>query len=137
MATQDYNVGTPLGPDPRAVQDLEAIDTYVRTQARPRIAQWPDSLAQIQDYEKWRQGLSWWIDMFVMVNDTMRTAKNKRDAINVAQHNVLPETAVVEPGAFVSPPPLPKKPGPSGFQLLLGGGLIGAVAAAIVFWRKR
>lgn len=109
MATLEYQLGTPLGPDPRAVEDLRAIDEYVRTQARPRIKEVPASEAAVVDYERWRQGVSWW-DMNVMVNDTMRLAKNKRDAINKAQGHVLPPWASVEEGAFVESPPEPEKP---------------------------
>jgi len=99
-------MGTPLGPDPRLVEDLGAIDTYVRTQSRPRVKEYPDSLKQVEAYERWRQGLGW-SDLNIWANDTMRAAKAKRDAINLAQGNVLPEDAIVEPGAFVSSPPLP------------------------------
>lgn len=107
MATLDYNLGSPLGPDPRAVSDLAAIDAYVRTQARPRVKDYPKSIKEIEAYEKWRQALGYW-DMMVMVNDTMRAAKAKRDAINVAQNNVLPEGSIVEEGAFVASPDLPR-----------------------------
>jgi len=109
MATLMYDLGTPLGPDSRAVADLQAIDDYVRTVARPKIQQYPKSQAVIEDYERWRQAVSWW-DMNIMVNDTMRFAKNKRDAINKAQGNVLPPWASVEEGAFVESPPEPEQP---------------------------
>lgn len=107
MATLDYNLGTPLGPDPRAVADLAAIDAYVRTVARPKLKDYPKSIKQVEDYEKWRQALGYW-DMMIMVNDTMRAAKAKRDAINVAQGSVLPPGSIVEEGAFVTSPDLPR-----------------------------
>ncbi|MDD5544393.1 MAG: hypothetical protein PHX83_14585 [Acidobacteriia bacterium] len=104
MATLEYNMGTPLGPDARAVTDLQAIDDYVRTVARKKIKAWPKSLPLVEDYEKWRQQVSWW-DLNVMVNDTMRTAKAKRDAINVAQGSTFDPSATVEEGAFLTSPP--------------------------------
>lgn len=104
MATTEYKMGTPLGPDPEAVADLAAIDDYVRTQARSRVTQFPKSLPLVQDYETWRQGVGYF-DMMVMVNDTMRTAKAKRDAINAAQGQVIKPDTNVEPGAFISSPP--------------------------------
>lgn len=104
MATLDYNMGTPLGPDSRAVADLQAIDNYVRTVARTKVTQWPKSLSLVEEYEKWRQQVSWW-DLNVMVNDTMRTAKAKRDAINAAQGSTFAPGTVVEEGAFVASPP--------------------------------
>lgn len=104
MATSEYKMGTPLGPDPEAVADLKAIDDYVRTQARPRVTQFPKSLPLVEDYEKWRQAVGYW-DMMVMVNDTLRTAKAKRDQINGAQNQILPPDTTVEPGAFVASPP--------------------------------
>jgi len=99
-----YNMGTPLGPDPRFSEDLQAIDDYVRTQARPKTAQFPASLPKVTDYETWRQGLGWY-DLNVVPNDTMNSAKAKRDAINVSQQNVLPSNYEVEQGSFVAPPP--------------------------------
>ncbi len=110
MATLDYNMGTPLGPDPRLVEDLKAIDTYVRTIARPRVKQYPDSLKLVEDYERWRQGLGW-SDLNIWSNDTMRSAKAKRDAINVAQGSTFPPDSIVEEGAFITSPPLPSGKG--------------------------
>lgn len=107
MATLDYKLGTPLGPDPRAVSDLAAIDTYVRTVARPRLKDYPKSIKEVEAYERWRQGLGYW-DLMIMVNDTMRAAKAKRDAINVAQGSVLDPSSIVEEGAFITSPPEPR-----------------------------
>lgn len=123
MATLDYNLGTPLGPDPRAVSDLKAIDDYVRGPARSRVKDWPKSLPLVEDYERWRQGVGYW-GLMVMVNDTMRTAKAKRDAINEAQGNLLPPDSHVEEGAFVTSPPLPAG---KGTWLVVGvlAGLVG------------
>jgi hypothetical protein len=122
MATLDYNLGTPLGPDPRAVSDLEAIDTYVRTQARLKVKEYPKSLALVEDYERWRQGLGYW-SLMIMVNDTMRAAKAKRDAINVAQGSAFPSDTIVEPGAFVTSPPMPR-----GKAWWLAAGLVAGIA---------
>lgn len=125
MATLDYNMGTILGPDSRAVADLKAIDDYVRTQARPRVAQYPKSLPLVEDYEKWRQAVSWW-DMNVMVNDTMRSAKAKRDAINAAQGQTFAPGTIVEEGAFVAGPDDPSKRAKFGAVLAVAGA--GAIA---------
>ncbi len=125
MATLDYNLGTPLGPDPRAVADLAAIDTYVRTTARDGVKKYPKSLPLIEDYEKWRQAIGYF-DMMVMVNDTMRTAKAKRDAINIAQGAVISPGTHVEPGAFITSPEQ-SEPHPFARGIIIG--VIGAVAA--------
>lgn len=143
MATLEYDMGTPLGPDPRAVADLQAIDEYVRTQARPRVEKYPKSLPVVEDYERWRQSVSWW-DMNVMTNDTMRTAKAKRDAINVAQDQKLPPGSTVEEGSFVSSPPdvdkekREQQAAMFGWKMLAVGGAVGfgAYAAWRVFGRK-
>lgn len=121
----DYNLGTPLGPDPRAVEDLEAIDTYVRETARPKIAVYPKSKLVIEDYEKWRQNISWF-DLNVMINDTMRTAKAKRDLINKAQNNTIPSTWTVEPGSFVTSPDQSKP-----FKWSLTGPTLGFIIGGI------
>ncbi len=136
MATLDYNVGTPLGPDPRAVEDLRAIDEYVRTVARSRLAKYPKSLPLVEDYERWRQQVGWW-ELNVMVNDTMRAAKAKRDAINAAQGSTFPSTTQVEEGAFVTAPPETAGIGLGwkGF-LFLGGVAAGGYAAWRVFGRR-
>lgn len=131
--TVDYNMGTILGPDSRAVADLQAIDDYVRTQARPRVAQFPKSLPLVQEYEEWRQKVGWW-ELNVMVNDTMKSAKAKRDAINRAQNQQLPETATVEEGSFVTSPEDPEKTkGGLGKVVAVAG--LGAVAGAWGLWR--
>lgn len=131
MATLDYQMGTPLGPDPRAVADLAAIDDFVRTVARTKTAEFPESLALVEEYERWRQGISWF-DLNVMVNDTMRSAKAKRDGINRAQGAVLPPEWSVEPGAFQTPPEDPDKSGPSAGAAWLLLGI--AAGAGIAVW---
>ncbi len=133
MATLDYQLGTPLGPDPRAVADLEAIDRYVREVARPRVQQYPKSLPLVEDYEAWRQKVGNW-EMLVMVNDTMKTAKAKRDAINAAQDRVLPSWARVEEGAFVSSPPDKEKEG-RGIGLAAAVGVAGVVGGIWLAWK--
>lgn len=99
-----YYLGSIGGPDPRFSEDLAAIDDYVRTQARPKTIQYPDSLKLIEDYETWRQGLGWY-DLNVVPNDTMNSAKAKRDAINKAQQNLTPADREVEKGSFITSPP--------------------------------
>lgn len=127
MATTNYNMGGPLGPDSRFVDDLDAIDTYVRTIAHPAIAKYPNSASVVADYDVWRQGLGW-SDMNVFPNDTMTNAKAKRSAINIAQGNTLPNTAVVEPGSYVTPP----KPKTSfGDQLAAAGSGVKLIAYGI------
>lgn len=127
----DYQMGTPLGPDPRAVADLAAIDKYIRESARPRVSEFPDSLDEIEAYEKWRQSVSTW-DLMVMVNDTMREAKRLRDLVNAAQNRVIPPDTMTEEGSFVSSPPATKRGGLIAGLLALGVG-VGAYAA----WRLR
>lgn len=132
MATTDYTMGTPLGPDQRAVDDLAAIDRYVREVARPRVTQFPKSLPLIQEYEAWRQSVGYW-DMMVMVNDTMRAAKAKRDGINAAQGNLLPPGSIVEEGAFVSGPDDPTKRHP--FAATVAVAAVGVAGGAWLMWK--
>lgn len=101
-----YELGGLTGPDQRFVDDLHAIDEYVRNEARARVAQWPNSLSAIEDYEKWRQGVTWLEEMTVP-NDVMANAKIKRNAINAAQGQVTPGSNNVEPGAWITSPPNP------------------------------
>ena len=101
---QSYDLGTFFGPDSRFVDDLAAIDEYVKGYARSRVSEFPGSLPLIEDYEKWRQDLGW-TDMSVFPNDTMNSAKAKRDGINAAQKNVTPADRNVEEGSFITPPP--------------------------------
>lgn len=132
MATTDYTMGTPLGPDQRAIDDLAAIDRYVREVARPRVPDHPKSLPLIQDYEAWRQSIGYW-DLMVMVNDTMRAAKAKRDAINAAQGSVLPPWARVEEGAFVSGPDDPTKRHPLAATVAVAA--VGIAGGAWLTWK--
>ncbi len=129
-------MGTPLGPDPRAVEDLAAIDTYVRTVARPKVDKWPKSLPLVEEYERWRQAVSWW-DMNVMVNDTMRTAKAKRDAINKSQGSTFPSTTQVEEGAFVTSPPDEAGTGLGWKALLFLGGAAAGIYGAVRLLGRR
>jgi hypothetical protein len=98
---EPYMIGGPGGPDERFMEDLEAVDTYVRTQSRPAIEKFPKSLPLVEEYEKWRQELSWY-DLNVVPNDTWNSARSKRNAINAAQNQVLPAWTVTEPGTFLS-----------------------------------
>lgn len=99
---EPYNIGI-TAPDSRFKADLAAVDEYVRITARGRLSAFPNSLAQIQAYEQWRQGIPWY-DMNFLPNDVMATAKSKLAAINAAQKSVLPEDTHVEPGAFLTTP---------------------------------
>jgi hypothetical protein len=120
-------MGTPLGPDPRFSDDLQAIDDYVRTQARGKVGQYPGSLKAIEDYEKWRQDLGW-VDTIVNPNQTINTAKAKRAAINQAQQQVLPADYEVESGSFQTPPEDSTKKVMSSatkFALMIGAGIVG------------
>lgn len=126
MAVKDYKLGTPLGPDPEAVADLNAIDTYVRTVSRSGVVKYPKSLPLVEDYERWRQTQGYW-QLMVFPNDVLKTAKAKRDAINQAQENVLPLDTIVEEGSFITSPEQ-KKPHP--FLWGVGIGLVAAIAAA-------
>jgi hypothetical protein len=127
-----YQLGDFLGPDGRFTEDLAAIDDYVRTQSRPNSANFPKSLPFIEDYEKWRQGLGW-SDLNVFPNDTMNSAKAKRNAINAAQNEVTPSDYVVEPGSFITSPPDVTKQTPAWvkWSIGLGAGAVGAIALLI------
>lgn len=130
---QPYNLGTLAGHDSRFDDDLDAIDTYVREEARPKIAQFPDSEGLINDYEKWRQDLGWY-DMNVVPNDTMNSAKAKRNSINAAQNNVLPPDSVVEPGSFIASPTdtsLAVMSTTTKFALTIGAALAGVLLLAV------
>jgi hypothetical protein len=130
---QPYNLGSVTGADSRFDDDLAAIDTYVREETRPKVAQFPNSESLIVDYEKWRQDLGWY-DKMVVPNDTMNSAKAKRNAINAAQQNVLPADSVVEEGSFLASPtdtskavisPITK------FSLTVGAALAGVLLLAV------
>jgi hypothetical protein len=130
---QPYNLGSVSGPDSRFEDDLAAIDTYVREEARPKIAQFPASESLINDYEKWRQDLGWY-DSNAVPNDTMNSAKAKRNAINAAQNNVLPPDSIVEPGSFIASPTDTSKAVMSPatkFALTIGAALGGVLLLAI------
>lgn len=130
---QPYNLGSITGHDARFDDDLAAVDTYIREEARPRIAQFPDSEGLINDYEKWRQDLGWY-DMNAVPNDTMNSAKAKRNAINASQNNVLPPDSVVEPGSFIASPTDTSKDVMSPatkFALTIGAALAGVLLLAV------
>lgn len=129
MAVKNYKLGTPFGPDPEAVADLNAIDTYIRTVARPRVEQYPKSLSAIQDYEQWRQTQGYW-QLMVFPNDVLKTAKAKRDAVNVAQENVLKPGSIVEEGSFITSPPETK---PHPFAWGVGIGILSVIGAVFGF----
>jgi len=101
----NYYKGTPWGPDGRFVDDLKVIDDYVRTQARPGIAQHPRSLTAVEDYEKWRQTFSLGSPETDFYPDTtMSTAKAKLFAIKAAQGQSPTPTSIAKPGEFNTPP---------------------------------
>jgi len=130
---QPYNLGSVTGPDARFEDDLAAIDTYVREEARPKIAEFPASEGLINDYEQWRQDLGWYA-MNAVPNDTMNSAKAKRNAINAAQQNVLPPDSVVEPGSFLASPTDTSKAVLSPvtkFALTIGAALGGVLLLAV------
>lgn len=68
--------------------DLKAIYNYVESQ-RPLIKQFPTVQAQIEDFERWYQGLTWF-DIHVMINDTIAEAARRRDAINRTLNQSIP-----------------------------------------------
>lgn len=130
---QPYMLGSVTGPDGRFSDDLAAIDTYIREEARPRIAQFPDSEALINDYEKWRQDLGWYAKN-ADPDTTMNTAKAKRNAINAAQQNVLPPDSVVEEGSFLASPTDSTKvviSPATKFALTIGAALAGVLLLAV------
>jgi hypothetical protein len=61
--------------------DLTAISDYVENQ-RPLIPKFRGLQAKIEDYEHWLQGLGW-VDIHVMINDTLAEAIRRKDEINV------------------------------------------------------
>jgi hypothetical protein len=130
---QPYNLGSVTGPDARFEDDLAAIDTYVREEARPKITEYPASESLINDYEKWRQDLGWYA-MNAVPNDTMNSAKAKRNAINAAQQNVLPADSVVEEGSFLASPTDTSKEVISPvtkFALTIGAAFAGVLLVAV------
>ena len=128
----DYYLGLPpFGADGRFVDDLTKIDDYVRTQARPKIAQYPKSLNAVQDYEQWRQTFSTEspIEAYLNPNGTMLTAKAKLGAIKNAQGESLSESAVAPKDRFVS---LPKDPTANSEKIKSGVKIVGAITGVIL-----
>lgn len=126
----NYYKGTPWGPDGRFVDELAAIDNYVRTQARPAIAQHPGSIGAVQDYEKWRQSFAMGSPETDLYPDsTMNTAKAKLFAIKSAQGQAPSPTSVAKPGEFNTPPEDSSKLMP---QLKTAGKIVGVVGGVIL-----
>jgi hypothetical protein len=69
-------------------------------------------------------------------NDVLKTAKAKRDAINVAQENVLKPGSIVEEGSFITSPEQTK---PHPFVWGVGIGILSVVGAMFGFrhFKKR
>jgi hypothetical protein len=126
---EPYMVGV-TSLDGRFEDDLKAIDEYVRTTARSRITQFPDSIKQIQAYEEWRLSVPWY-SMAFLPNDVMATAKNKLAAVNKAQESILKPDTQVEPGAFITPPADPEKKVSLVTQVAIGVG-VGLVGAILI-----
>jgi hypothetical protein len=130
---QPYNLGSVTGPDARFEDDLAAIDTYIREEVRPKLAQFPGSESLVNDYEKWRQDLGWYA-MNVVPNDTMNSAKAKRNEINASMDNLLPADSEIEPGSFLASPTDVSKDVISPatkFALTIGAALAGVLLLAV------
>lgn len=70
--------------------DLIAISDYVQNQ-RPKISKFPKLQPKIEDFERWLQGLGW-VDIHVMINDTIAEAARRRDEINAIEGQAIDPT---------------------------------------------
>jgi hypothetical protein len=71
-------MGTVHGPDARFLEDLSAIDAFVKGQKRSKAR---------KEYVTWRQGLGWY-DLNVDPNSTMQVAQRMQKAIQLSASNV-------------------------------------------------
>lgn len=119
--------------------NLKAIADYVQRQ-RPYVYQYPKLLPLIKSFEQWYSSLSW-MDVHVMINDTMKEAYRRRNEINEAMNQTLPEDYIPadldiqnkEPSEvrFRTMPERPKEPIiPTKYKMgaAIGAGVVGAVA---------
>jgi len=127
-STSSYHFGDFLGADKRFTEDLDKLDDYVRTHARPLVAKYPRSESVVSDYERWRQGLGWW-DYDFKPNDTMQAAIAKIGAIQKAQGEGLVPSAIAPPGKFVASP---EDPSSTGKQMKTAGKVVAGVAGVIL-----
>lgn len=127
-STSSYHFGDFLGADKRFTEDLDKLDEYVRSHARPLVAKFPHSESAIVDYEHWRQGLGWW-DYDFKPNDTMQAALSKIGAIQKAQNEALASNAIAPPGKFVVSP---EDPGSTGKQLKTATKIVAGIAGVIL-----
>ncbi len=68
--------------------ELTAISDYVQRQ-RPNIPKFRGLQDKIEDFEAWLQGLSW-MDIHVMIDDTIAEAARRRDEINKIMGQAIP-----------------------------------------------
>lgn len=121
--------------------DLVAISDYVQN-ARRQIPNFPSIQGQIEDFERWYQGLTWY-DVHIMINDTLAEARRRRDALNQAMNQVRPADWVpadklgMTPGsssllAGPKPPLIPDIPMP----YKIAAAVTGTAVVALALLRK-
>lgn len=89
--------------------DLRAITDYVEQQ-RPKIKQYPALQTKIEDFEKWLQALGW-VDIHVMIDDTIAEAARRRDEINAIEGQALDPTWIPADKIGMAPGSASRLPG--------------------------
>jgi len=84
-------MGTPLGPDPRFSDDLQAIDDYVNG-----LSAVGHQLSAVNEYKGWRDGLGW-ADVIANPNETMRIANEKVKRIDSPDAFGVDVTSPIDP----------------------------------------